>query len=648
MRPLLFLLLLASPLAAQQRDTAALMSVIAAEDARVADPVAAGLRSSDPSVRAYAARALGRLERPALLSAITPALADADARVRSAAAWSLAQALRFADSTDTGFEAARAALVTALRSERDDVVRGALLESLGRMGAVDALVAAAPITGNASRLGAARGLYFAARRGLPQGAATMLSEFARDPSAARELRVTAIAALGTAGAADLRFVTALLAVDDETVRREAVAAAGMMGDTAGVRTVVERAFGDASGAVRYTGLSVAARRRLEPLCDAVAAAIGDVDSHVSLLAIDLAGARCARLAGRLDSIAAALNGGWHRAAHAIVSLAQADARAATARLPAFASHQNGFVRAYAARAARILNDARALRSLAEDADPNVRTAAVEGLAATAGHAADAVYIAQLTQDDGQLLMAAAGALEGSQDARALPSLLNALERVTRAQRETSRDARMALLDRIAELGSAADAPRLAPSLTDFDPAVAERAADVIGAWTGQRPTPSPQPLPHLALPTYEELRSLEDARVRITMESGDSFELRMLPWVAPTNAWRFARLARSGYFDGLTLHRVVPVFVVQGGSPNANEYAGDGPFTRDELGHPNWRGTVGLSTRGRDTGDAQIFINLVDNIRLDTDYTVFAAVVEGMDVVDRILEGDRIFSIREF
>jgi cyclophilin family peptidyl-prolyl cis-trans isomerase len=109
--------------------------------------------------------------------------------------------------------------------------------------------------------------------------------------------------------------------------------------------------------------------------------------------------------------------------------------------------------------------------------------------------------------------------------------------------------------------------------------------------------------------------------------------------LAPLNAWRFVRLARQGYFDGLTFHRWEPNFVVQGGSPGANEYAGDGPYTRDEVGGSHWRGTLGVSTRGRDTGDGQIFINLVDNVRLDHDYTVLGEVLDGMDVVDRLLEG---------
>jgi len=112
-------------------------------------------------------------------------------------------------------------------------------------------------------------------------------------------------------------------------------------------------------------------------------------------------------------------------------------------------------------------------------------------------------------------------------------------------------------------------------------------------------------------------------------------------------AARIAQLVREGYYDGLTWHRVEHDFVIQGGSPSANEYHGHPDFLRDELGtiaHP--RGTVGMSTRGHDTGDAQWFVNLRDNARLMRDYTAFAEVISGMDVVDRIVEGDRIATMR--
>ena len=88
--------------------------------------------------------------------------------------------------------------------------------------------------------------------------------------------------------------------------------------------------------------------------------------------------------------------------------------------------------------------------------------------------------------------------------------------------------------------------------------------------------------------------------------------------------------------------------MIQGGSPGASEYVGLSEFMRDELGTvPHARGTVGMSTRGHDTGDAQWFVNLKDNLRLGRDYTVFGEVVSGIDVVDGVLEGDTIASIEE-
>jgi len=124
------------------------------------------------------------------------------------------------------------------------------------------------------------------------------------------------------------------------------------------------------------------------------------------------------------------------------------------------------------------------------------------------------------------------------------------------------------------------------------------------------------------------------------MQGSDVIEIKLHPYEAPTNVARFARQARDGYFDGLTFHRVVANFVIQGGSPGANEYVGDGPYSRDEVGNrSHLRGTVGISTRGRDTGDSQIFINLVDNVRLDYNYTIIGTIVSGMEAVDRVLEG---------
>jgi cyclophilin family peptidyl-prolyl cis-trans isomerase len=129
-------------------------------------------------------------------------------------------------------------------------------------------------------------------------------------------------------------------------------------------------------------------------------------------------------------------------------------------------------------------------------------------------------------------------------------------------------------------------------------------------------------------------------RLRITMARGGVIEMRLLADEAPATVARVASLAAKGHYNGLTFHRVEPTFVLQGGSPGANEFMGDGPYMRDEPGVAHNRATLGISTRGRDTGDAQIFVNLIDSPRLDHAYTVFAVVERGMDVADTVLEGD--------
>jgi cyclophilin family peptidyl-prolyl cis-trans isomerase len=147
----------------------------------------------------------------------------------------------------------------------------------------------------------------------------------------------------------------------------------------------------------------------------------------------------------------------------------------------------------------------------------------------------------------------------------------------------------------------------------------------------------------VVVPPLAEIERLRGARAAIRITGRGTLEITLLPEEAPATVARFVSLARAGHYSGLTLHRVVPAFIVQGGSPAANEYVGDGPFMRDEIGLlAHVRGAASLSTRGRDTGDAQIWFNIVDNPRLDHDYTVFGRVTSGTAVLDRLLECDLI------
>ena len=323
-----------------------------------------------------------------------------------------------------------------------------------------------------------------------------------------------------------------------------------------------------------------------------------------------------------------------------MTLAGTSPDAATAVLPDFVAHANPFVRTYAARAAAILGNTGVLNALVDDPVANVRTAAISGLAGITGRAADPVLVRQLQLDDSQLLMTTARLLEGTAAPDAGPALLDAFERISADGRETRRDARRALLGRLAEVGGVEMSPRLEPYLTDYDVAVAEDVASILQDWNGRPYVALPSPPLPAPLPGTVDLRAMDGGSIVLHMEGGGRIEIALLPFESATNTFRFFRLARSGHFDGLTFHRWAPNFVIQGGSPGANEYEGDAAFSRDEVGlRGHWRGTVGISTRGHDTGDGQIFLNLLDNVRLDHVYTIVGTVVSGMDVVDDVLEG---------
>lgn len=117
---------------------------------------------------------------------------------------------------------------------------------------------------------------------------------------------------------------------------------------------------------------------------------------------------------------------------------------------------------------------------------------------------------------------------------------------------------------------------------------------------------------------------------------------------APLTCLNFLQLADQGFYNGLTFHRVVPDFVVQGGDPRGDGFGGPGYDIRDEINRLRYRrGTVGMALAGPDTGGSQFFIALSEQPHLDGGYTVFGQVVSGDDVLDRLVPGDRIEAVRE-
>ena len=378
----------------------------------------------------------------------------------------------------------------------------------------------------------------------------------------------------------------------------------------------------------------------------------DRDLPVVLVAIDALGDACGDDQDITDWLTAELRTPqqypWHREAHALVALAKRAPDRAAISMTAFVSHQVWQVRMYAARAAAIMKDVPTLERLAADPHPNVREATLARLRLLEGADSDPLFVSALGMRDYQLLRTAANELKGATPTAALiGALFDALKRVTADKKDTSRDTRLDLLARIEELGNADQAGRLMPLLEDFDIPVAMAAGAILQKWTGEPPEIAPQILPRPVPPLAVELDDAKKMVAKVRFTGGRVIRISLNPDVAPLTSVRFLRLARTGYYTKLTMHRLVPNFVAQGGSPGANEYAGDGPYVHDEIGvASNTRGSVGLSTRGRDTGDAQFYFNLVDSPRLDYEYTVFGRVdPKDLPILDSLLEGDTIESI---
>jgi cyclophilin family peptidyl-prolyl cis-trans isomerase len=417
----------------------------------------------------------------------------------------------------------------------------------------------------------------------------------------------------------------------------------------GARLAAPPAYSDPAWRLRYRALTAKSE------CSALRAGLSDSAWAVRLRAADLAAPACAgdsTIVGTLRRWATfpppntRRHGqvSWHAAAHGLVALARISPADARAVLPLALTTSIPWVRASAARAAGILRDSTALRHLAADANANVMEIGVEQLSSTVGHAGDDQFLAALGATGYQAVRAAARALKGSpRSGDVAMAALGAARRLRADSSETSRDARVAVTELLAEFATPAQVPDLIPLATDFDCEVASMTA-AIARKLRANVTPRCTPLP-ITLPADAVSLALgRDVHIRVTLadsSGGGSFVVRLRGDVAPIMGARVLALARSGYYNGLVWHRVEPDFVVQGGGLGANEFVGNPRFFRDELGTvPHVRGTVGMSTRGHDTGDAQWFFNLRDNRRLDRDYTVFAEVIEGIDVVDGILEGD--------
>lgn len=149
--------------------------------------------------------------------------------------------------------------------------------------------------------------------------------------------------------------------------------------------------------------------------------------------------------------------------------------------------------------------------------------------------------------------------------------------------------------------------------------------------------------------TDGEIRKMADARAVISTKFG-KIELRFFPDVAPNHVYNFIELAKKGFYDGTTFHRIIPGFMIQGGDPNSRNpdksthgMGGPGYTVKAEFNDkPHKRGTLSMARAANpDSAGSQFFICVADASFLDRQYTAFGEVVSGMDVVDKIVSRPR-------
>jgi peptidyl-prolyl cis-trans isomerase B (cyclophilin B) len=133
----------------------------------------------------------------------------------------------------------------------------------------------------------------------------------------------------------------------------------------------------------------------------------------------------------------------------------------------------------------------------------------------------------------------------------------------------------------------------------------------------------------------------------ITLEKGGEIRMEFYPEDAPKTVENFVTLAKKGFYDGLKFHRVVPDFVVQGGCPKGDGTGGPGYQIKAEFNkQKHLRGTVAMArSQAPDSAGSQFYICYGATPHLDSQYTVFGKVVAGMELVDRIKQGDRMTSV---
>jgi cyclophilin family peptidyl-prolyl cis-trans isomerase/HEAT repeat protein len=627
-----------------RRDTAALVAALA---------------HSDAALRARAALGLASLQARSAVPSLAPLLDDADPTVRAYAAFAIGQS---AQAEATG------PLLDALRQEPDEAVRRALLDALGRSGDRAALAAlgslSLPPTLDADR---AMAMARFGLRGVHDGrAAAWLA--ARLTAPDERLRRNAAYYFGrlrdTAPWADhadeIRAASETLAPEDPAQLHLALVL-GRMEDRELplLRLLTE----SADWRVRVNAARALSGTEDPGAAWALRTALADASEHVAVAAaetlsgMDLPDALLADLAASPPDrpmVAAAALGSLAR--NGRVGAAAHQARAFT-----LSSGSLPYARAAAVRAIAPAPGTASLAFLADasaDADARVSYAALDALRTRwTRERSDArapfyfaLFAEALRRADAATAYAAAPALSDS-----LFRSLGAGEvmREVYAALEAPRDIEP-MLEIVRAHGAARDTAAitflLGVALEGSHPLLRHAATNALDERFGEGVDFEPTGLDVPAFPRldWQYLRRLGPVPRLVLETDRGGIILELFTELAPVTVQTIATLAERGSYDGVPFHRVVPNFVVQGGDfERADGFGGPGFYLPSEFTPvPYEAGTLGMASAGKDTEGSQFFVTHSMQPHLDGRYTAFGRVLEGQAVVDALQPGDRILRAR--
>ena len=663
------LLALASSARAQDQSSVAdLAQVLMLEDRRTFDAAALqrAVQHPDTMVRSRAAMAIGRIGDRAGTRLLVQLLADRDTGVRAEAAF----ALGTLGDPDAAAELARLldGFAPVVSGAFEIEVVTALCKTGGEeaVAAVDRLLQRHPPDGPTSDRATATALLEAWRLRRASPVARRLAAYVR--SASGEWRRNAVYSAGRLRVTDA--AAALLeAADDPDAVTRAWVLRGMtaaLADSSGVgrdafTSRIRGLLGDDDAEVRINALRALATFRDPALAPLAAPRMTDRDPNVPVQAAAALGALGGPRAVQALTERFAGAGSFALRRAILLALGEADPGSALEAGRGWRTDPDWRLRAAFAEMLGVAATAAAKQQLLEllrDDDARVVAGALGALEqfTNAGDSAlVAAARARLSHPD-VIVRAVAASIVGRERDPATIDDLAGLYR--RAEREEQNDARLAAVNALAQVAETGPAVRadverrlLGAVSRGGDYLVRRAVADRFGEEIHRRYWGEVLPV--------ETGRSAEDYReavrryvvrtgaagsfaVTIETERG-SIVVQLEATVAPLTVENFARLVDRRYFDNSRWHRVVPNFVIQDGDQRGDGNGGPGTVIRDEINRRRYaRGTVGMALSGPDTGGSQFFITLSPQPHLDGGYTVFGTVVAGFDVLDQIVQGDRI------